>query len=290
RIEAGRIDAVYEATDLAALTRDLASVFRSAIERAGLRLVVDCPPLDALVYVDREMWEKIVLNLVSNAFKFTFGGEIAITLHASGDAVELRVRDTGCGIAPDELPHVFERFHRIRDARARTHEGTGIGLALVQELARLHGGTVSAESVVGAGTTISVRVPTGSAHLPADRVRTTRTQPSMTSSAKAFVDEALGWLSDGTVASQAGRPVPHAVRHEVLGPEHARILVVDDNADMRDYLARLLGERWVVDTVGDGTSALAAVLARRPDLVITDVMIPGLDGFGLLRSLRGTES
>src|SRR5215510_10753933 len=178
RIEAGRIEASYEPTDLAACTADLASVFRSAIERAGLRLVVDCPPLPEAVYVDRDMWEKIVLNLLSNAFKFTFAGEIAIRLSWGETHITLTVRDTGTGIPAHELPQIFERFHRIREARARTYEGAGIGLALVQELVRLHGGAITVASEVGVGTTFTVTIPTGSAHLPAERVGAARSLAS----------------------------------------------------------------------------------------------------------------
>jgi signal transduction histidine kinase len=146
RIEAGRVQAVYEPTDLASATAELASVFRSAIEKAGLRLVVDCMPLSEAAYVDREMWEKIVLNLLPNAFKFTFAGEIEVKLRQTGDHFTLAVRDTGTGIPAHELPKLFERFHRVAGAHGRTHEGSGIGLALVQELVKLHGGTVSVES------------------------------------------------------------------------------------------------------------------------------------------------
>ncbi len=129
RIEAGRVRAVYEPVDLSALTAELASVFRSAIDRAGMRLIVDCQPLAEPVYVDRDMWERIVLNLMSNAFKFTLEGEIGVSLgHAGGHAV-LRIRDTGTGISREQLPHIFKRFHRVEGVRARTHEGTGIGLA-----------------------------------------------------------------------------------------------------------------------------------------------------------------
>ncbi|MGH2409918.1 MAG: sensor histidine kinase, partial [Chloroflexota bacterium] len=170
RIEGGRADAAYEAVDLAALTADLASIFRSAVERAGLRLIVDCPPLLTPVSVDPEMWEKIVLNLLSNALKFTFEGEITVALRLEGSQVELAVRDTGIGIPPEELPHLFERFYRVRGTRARTHEGTGIGLALVQELARLHGGEVRAASTVGVGTTFTVTLPASAAPLADVRV------------------------------------------------------------------------------------------------------------------------
>ncbi len=196
RLEAGRVQASYEPTYLADFTAELAGVFRSAIERAGLRLVVDCPPLPEPIYVDRDMWEKIVLNLLSNAFKFTFVGEISISMHAQQGKVEMVVRDTGTGIPPDQLPHLFERFHRVEGARGRTHEGSGIGLALVQELVRLHGGEVAVASTVGEGTTFTVRVPTGKAHLPPERISTTRTLTSTAVGAAPYVEEALRWLPD----------------------------------------------------------------------------------------------
>jgi signal transduction histidine kinase len=191
RIEAGRIEAVYEPTGLAAYTAELASVFRSAIERAGLQLRVDCPTLPEPVYVDREMWEKIVLNLLSNAFKFTFEGDIKVGLRWCGERVELTMADTGVGIPEAEQPHIFERFHRVRDARSRTHEGTGIGLALVKELVKLHGGEATVESAEGHGTTFFVSIPTGAGHLPQERIGVARTLASTAIGATPFVEEAL---------------------------------------------------------------------------------------------------
>jgi PAS domain S-box-containing protein len=288
RIEAGRIEASYAPTDLAACTADLASVFRSAIERAGLRLVVDCPPLPEAVYVDRDMWEKIVLNLLSNACKFTFAGQIAVRLAWGGAHVALAVRDTGTGIPAHELPHIFARFHRIRDARARTHEGTGIGLALVQELVRLHGGQITVESAVGIGTTFMVTLPTGTAHLPADRLSMTRMLASTALGADAYVQEALHWLPGAPERpSDVEVPFPHTpVSPLPSTPTHGRILLADDNADMRAYVQRLLSPHWEVEAVADGTQALAVANERLPDLVLADVMMPGLDGFALLRALR----
>src|SRR6185437_11072594 len=134
RIEAGRVQASYTPVDLASLTTELASVFRSATARAGLALEIDCPPLAEPVWVDQDMWEKIVLNLLSNAFKFTLEGGITVRLRQDGRRVRLAVEDTGTGIPAQELPRLFDRFHRVEGARGRTHEGTGIGLALVQEL------------------------------------------------------------------------------------------------------------------------------------------------------------
>ena len=285
RIEAGRIEAAYEATDLASLTADLASVFRSAFERAGVILTLECPPLPEEVFVDRDMWEKIVLNLISNAFKFTFQGEVLIAQHRVGDHIELQVADTGCGIAADELPRLFERFFRGRPTRARTHEGSGIGLSLVQELVKLHGGTIEARSRVGIGTTITLRIPCGHAHLPLERIGTVRTQERARIGALPFVEEALGWLPDRAPAAavESDSPTPGTEMAQ------ARVLIVDDNADMRGYLARLLGERWQVETAGDGAAALERMRERVPDLVIADVMMPVLDGFGLLSAIRTSD-
>lgn len=229
------------------------------------------------------MWEKIVLNLLSNALKFTFDGEIAISLRRLDEDFEIVVRDTGIGIAAAELPQVFDRFHRIKGARARTHEGTGIGLALVAELIKLHGGRVRVESTEGQGTTFFVRVPRGHRHLPSDRIGAARTLPSTTNGVAPYVEEALRWTSPQTTAStpdgeKTATPTPDVRR--------ARIVLADDNADMRDYVGRLLQERWDVEAVPDGDSALATIRRAPPDLVLADVMMPGLDGFGLLKAVR----
>ncbi|HWA72488.1 MAG TPA: ATP-binding protein [Polyangiaceae bacterium] len=290
RIEAGRAQASFEPTDLAALTTDLASAFRSAIERAGLGFVVDCPPLGEPVYVDHDMWEKIVLNLISNALKYTFDGSIQVSLLRREANAELTVKDTGTGIPESELPHIFERFHRVKGARSRTHEGSGIGLALVHELVRLHGGQVDAESGVDLGTTFRVRVPLGHQHLPRERVTAPRTLASTATGAAPYVQEAFRWLP-GEVAPkslQVGELVSTVSAPTNVGRDDrpAHILVADDNADMRDYVVRLLRERWQVTAVSDGAEALASARQQPPDLVLTDVMMPELDGFGLLRALR----
>ena len=280
RIEAGRARASYVATDLAGFTANLASTFRSAVEKAGLELEVDCPPLPEPAWIDREMWEKIVLNLLSNAFKFTFEGRIAISVRM-GEQFMLEVRDSGAGIPAAELPRIFERFHRVEGAKSRTHEGTGIGLALVQELAKLHGGAVSVHSVEGQGSTFSVSIPRGSAHLPAEHVGRASELASTALGPASYVQEALGWLAD---------PAP-AYAGETVAPAKAgaRIVWADDNADMREYVRSLLAPRYDVEAVADGEAALAAVRARAPDLVLADVMMPKLDGFGLIAALRADE-
>jgi PAS domain S-box-containing protein len=296
RIEAGRVRAVYQPTDLAAYTTELASVFRAAVERAGLRLAVDCPPLSGPVFVDRNMWEQIVLNLLSNAFKFTFDGEIAVTLRQVGQAAQLRVRDTGTGIPAAEMPRLFERFHRVQNARGRTHEGSGIGLALVQELVKLHGGSIAAESQLGQGTTFTVTVPLGAGHLPPEQVGNDRGLAWSRTGASAYVEEALRWLPDEPHDGTDPRselpkyheplPTPYVEPNRGESDERPCVLVADDNADMRQYVGRLLAERYRVVAVPDGEAALEAARGQRPDLVLTDVMMPRLDGFGLLRRLR----
>ncbi len=294
RLEAGRVQAVYLATDLARFTSELASVFRSATDKAGLRLIVDCSDLGEPVYVDRDMWEKIVLNLISNAFKFTFEGEIAVTVHRVGNMAELRVRDTGVGIPAEAIPKLFERFNRVPNMPSRTHEGSGIGLALVHELVKLHGGSVRTESVVGQGSTFVVTIPFGQSHLASGQLGGSRSLSSTAVGAKPFVEEALRWLPDSAPASEEIfsvhdelMPVPcPPVSETTVRP---RVLVADDNSDMRQYLSRLLSEQYDVETVADGQAALQATQANPPDLIVSDVMMPILDGFELLKALRGDE-
>lgn len=300
RIEAGRVQASYEPTDLATFTADLASVFRSAIERVNLKLIVNCPPLPEAVYVDREMWEKIVLNLLSNAFKFTFAGEISVSLQWASNQVKLIVQDTGIGIPAAELPHLFERFHRVEGAQGRSIEGSGIGLSLVQELVKLHQGTINVASTEGMGTCFTITIPTGTAHLPPDHTSAPRTLASTAVGANSYLEEALRCLppesselplreaQSATVLHSevnAAAPIDTAA-FQPQTTQTARIVLADDNADMRDYIRRLLNQQYEVDAVSDGVAALAAIHQQIPDLVLTDVMMPNLDGFGLLQALR----
>ncbi|MEW2165268.1 SpoIIE family protein phosphatase [Streptomyces sp. NPDC007084] len=305
RIEAGRMQARYEPVDLAAVTGELASVFRSAVDRAGLDFQVDCPSLPEPVFVDRSMWEKVVLNLLSNAVKFTFEGSIRVTVRTEDGAAKVTVADTGIGVPAHEMPRLFERFHRIENARSRSNEGSGIGLALVKELVGLHGGDIDATSTEGQGTRFTIRLPYGSAHLPPDAVLPEPATGPAATSPDPFVQEALRWLpgrqpldpsaerSDDHTGGRAATESAEVTRvtdgpADGPGPAlPAHVLVADDNADMRDYLIRLLrAAGYQVSAVEDGRQALAAIRAKTYDLVVSDVMMPHLDGLALVAALR----
>lgn len=287
RVEAGRVQLNVQETDLALLTRDLASNFHSVCERARLSLNISCDKLPRPAYVDGDMWEKIVLNLLSNAFKFTFAGGIEVRLRDASGRIELSVSDTGVGIPEAELQHVFERFHRVEGQRGRTHEGSGIGLALVRELINLHNGEVRVASEIGRGTTFTVVLPYGEARPLTAPGR----EISPAAPASSFVEEAMRWLPQ---AAGADPPPSEILRDPVTetpppgamaGPR-TKVLVADDNADMRDYVRRLLAPHYDVEVVGNGVEALHAIRRESPELLLSDVMMPERDGFALLREIR----
>ena len=277
RIEAGRVSASFRATNLGKLTEELASVFRASIEKAGLRYSVRTSDFSGTAYVDREMWEKIVLNLLSNAFKFTFEGEIELRLAGSAEAAVLTVRDTGTGIPAAELPHVFERFHRVVGTVGRTQEGSGIGLALIQELVRLHGGSIAVRSEVEKGTVFEVRVPLGKSHLPPAFILADEDLSSTGGYARASAAEAARWLPNAE---------PSTMSMPTIAAARPRILLADDNADMRAYIKSLLADMGDVVAVSNGEDAFTVAVDHPPDLILSDVMMPKLDGFGLIARLK----
>ena len=284
RIEAGRVKASYAPLDLATVTADLASNFSSAMAAADLAFEVDCRPLPQPVYVDREMWEKIVLNLLSNAFKFTFQGVVTVRVKPEDDCAVLMVSDTGIGIPETELTHIFERFYRVQDAKGRTYEGTGIGLALIQDLVKLHGGLIGVESRVGEGSTFTVRIPFGTSHLPQEQVALKAEDGSKPVRAEIYTGEAMIWATQGQIIH-----TPEDSRRsttQTKPEQRSRILLADDNADMREHVSRILGSEYEIIPAGDGVTALKQAQDQSPDLILSDIMMPHLDGFGLLDRLR----
>jgi signal transduction histidine kinase/DNA-binding response OmpR family regulator/serine phosphatase RsbU (regulator of sigma subunit) len=275
RVEAGGSPPKLELVDVGALTARIASSFSEVCERGGLDLILQCEPV--MGEVDPDMWETIVLNLLSNAFKFTLHGSITVSVTPveSGD-IEISVADTGAGIADADLQRLFERFYRAERARGRSAEGSGIGLALVRSLVELHRGRIQLESELGRGTRISIRLPAVPVEVtPA--VRTTGASPRSAAAANPYVVEALQWLGDELVEAPVERPA------------RPLILIADDNADMRRHLQRILHPRWKTVCVTNGEAALEFIRAEHPDLLVTDVMMPMLDGFGLVATIRADE-
>lgn len=297
RIEAGRMQASFQLTDIATLTRDIASTFRSAIEKAGLEFIVNCQ-LTTPVYVDRDMWDKIVLNLLSNAFKYTTDGKITLHLQEENGKAILSVQDTGVGIPADQVDKVFERFHRVQHVKGRSQEGTGIGLSLVQELVKLHQGTISLRSELGKGSIFTVSIPLSKEHLHANTLVEKNISSDSSLSANAFVQEAMRWLPIEEKhatdiindIAEPGMPLQLFGNKRLTQQAKPYVLLADDNADMRDYIKRLLKDKFDVVAVENGKQALEEVYRKAPDLVLSDVMMPEMDGFGLVKQLKSNST
>ena len=269
RIEAGRAGARLACTDVGALTAHIASSFTELCHRAGLELVVDCSPV--LADVDPGMWETIILNLLSNAVKYTLRGSISIEVRAEPEQCVVTMRDTGVGFAAEDLDRLFDRFYRADNLRGRSVEGTGIGLSLVRGLVELHSGTVEIDSELDRGTTVTIRLPQSSS-AAADQ-----SPIGPLDETNPYVAEARQWLapiSDRDASTTASER------------SHELVLIADDNADMRHHLDRVLSAHWETVIAADGESALAAIRNLRPDAIVTDVMMPGIDGFGLVSAIR----
>jgi len=311
RIEAGRMEGSYRRVNIVTLTKDLASTFRSAVEKAGMQLLMVTGAVDGDVYVDTEMWERIMLNLISNAFKYSHRGSITVEVRQVDGRVQVSVTDTGVGIPGDQLEKIFDRFHRVENSGGRSQEGTGIGLAMVRELVRLHHGTIHVRSVVEEGSVFTVSLPLGKDHLPADRVFEPPEPAVKQYESEAFVAEAMKWIpateeewEEGALPERWGESIlpggdgkagEDGVEDEMGGfgeetEDDGRYTVVlaDDNADMRGYVGRLLSSHYRVITARDGEDAFEKMIRYRPDLLLSDVMMPRLDGFGLLKRVRQT--
>ena len=284
QLESQQMDAIFEPVSLSELTEDIASSFLPVIEKAGLQFIVKCDSIKNVVYVDKGMWEKIVLNLLSNAFKYTLKGSITLSLKAMARHVKLTVRDTGIGIPAEEVKNVFGRFHRVKGAQGRTHEGTGIGLALVNEMVKLHGGNIRVESRLNRGSAFIVSIPTGLAHLPAHQIREPMGQGAMCDNkyTKGFIEEALGLLCDDSISDV---DIIKPIKNRGL----ERIVLVEDNADTRQYISNLLSEEYNVFSFVNGKEALLSIVENPPDIIISDVMMPVMDGLELTQQVRRSK-
>jgi signal transduction histidine kinase len=279
RIESGRQQASYTLTDLGALTTNLVANFRAVIEKAGMQLIVKADTVIQPVYVDRHMWEKIVFNLLSNAFKYTLAGSITVELTAENKYAVLKIKDTGVGIPEAELPHMFKRFHRVQQVTGRTFEGTGIGLSLIKEFVLLHKGDIGVESEFGKGSTFTVRIPFGKEHLPQQHIKSIDQ------------DDHEGMLTSSMFVEEAGTLLVKKANEQAAGNDGLPlVLVVDDNADMRDHLQSVLMPHFKIVTANNGQDALHKIQQQQPDLILSDIMMPVLDGIGLLQEIKANKA
>ncbi|HLX91352.1 MAG TPA: ATP-binding protein, partial [Puia sp.] len=276
RIESGRQQSRFMLTDMAALTKNLASNFRSLIERAGLEFEVDAEAGIKPVYVDRSMWEKIVFNLLSNAYKYTLEGKITVNLCADHGGMRLTVTDSGTGIPENELPHMFDRFHRVANSGGRTFEGSGIGLSLTKELVALHGGTIEVESVEGGGSTFDVIIPYGKEHLPASQLVEDSQETAEFDPSEIYLEE-NGRTGEWEVDSANGMSG---------NTENPLVLIVDDNADMREYVRSVVAREFRTLTAANGSEALDKINDHSPAIILSDIMMPVMDGIQLLKELK----
>ena len=283
RMEAGRLEPQPTMVDVSQLARGLAESFRPAAERAGLDFAHDCD--DGIHSVlDRDMFERVVLNLLSNAVKYTPEGSVRVTVRAVDDEVEVTVSDTGIGIDPSDVDRAFARFERLPAADgARSHEGAGIGLAMVKQLTELMGGSVAVCSEVGRGSTFTVRLPAAAPDEvdgPPGEVGAGVSRRPL----EDFLSEVETWERQGSGSAAPSGALRGARASD--GDGRPRVLVAEDNVDLRTYLGDVLADLYDVELVADGRAALEALRRDVPDLVVADVMMPVVDGYELVEAIR----
>jgi signal transduction histidine kinase/ligand-binding sensor domain-containing protein len=285
KLEAGKMELRAGSRNIVAFLKDVMFTISPFAEKKGLELIVESSDPDVQVYYEPDKLEKVFYNLLSNASKFTpTGGKLSIDISTraadetyAGGSVLIGVSDTGRGIPADALPHIFDRFHQVDGSNTRQHEGTGIGLSLVEELVTLHGGTVQVESEVGVGTTFSIVFPLGRSHLEDDQV-------VMSETAEYFAPELSNIASS---EFETGEELGSESSEPAEAPSDApRILVVDDNSDVRDYVGSILSETYQISFATDGLDGLEKVRAEMPDLILSDVMMPRMDGNEFVRALK----
>ena len=294
RMDAGRMQPSFRPCDLVEFVSQTVESFRAYCDRKGVQLETDLTPCPA-VYLDLEKFDKVLYNLLSNAMKFTpAGGTIAVTLKPAGDHCLLKVIDTGIGIRPDQIPHLFERFRQAEGSANRSYEGSGLGLALVKELVELHGGQISVESSYGKGSTFTIWVQTGVAHLPPNQVIDVQAELQQNRAAVELADieadlqEQEGDTTDADLPDVSAEPID-SLPMPAVDPEAIvhHILVVDDNPDVRAYVSAILREQgYVITTARNGAEGLKVAVNQRPHLIVTDLMMPQVSGLDLIRAIR----
>ena len=289
RLDAGRMQPSFHPCDLAEFVSQIVESFRPYCEKKRLHLVThldECSP----VYLDTEKFDKVVYNLLSNAMKFTpEGGTISVRLKSERDRCILQVQDTGIGIVKEQIPHLFERFRQAEGSANRSYEGSGLGLALVKELVELHGGQVTVESVYGQGTTFSLWLVTGNAHLPAQQVLETPTELNTSRASVELADLELVSTTDNIEDITINLSPSIDTQDSALKTQHS-ILVVDDNPDLRTYVSEIFRRNgYHVRTARNGYEGHGIAKEIIPSLIVTDLMMPLVSGLEMIQMIRQEE-
>ncbi|HAX85216.1 MAG TPA: adenylate cyclase, partial [Cyanobacteria bacterium UBA11370] len=293
RLDAGRMQASFRPCDLVEFVTQIVETFRPYCQKKNIEIsaqLVRCEP----IYLDLEKFDKVLYNLLSNAMKFTNpGGDITVTVEPAGDHVRMRVMDTGIGIRKEQIPHLFERFRQAEGSVNRSYEGSGLGLALAKELVELHGGQIAVESLPGEGTTFTVWLQTGTAHLPTDQVLQVPTEIQASRAAVELADlELEAFWDDEEEEDQEIQGHGDAESAELSSKSSsAGILVVDDNSDLRGYVSGILRqEGYHVWTARNGAEGWKLTQQKHPHLIVTDLMMPEVSGLDLIRLIRQSEA
>jgi DNA-binding response OmpR family regulator/two-component sensor histidine kinase len=276
KLEAGKMTLHASRVDLVQLLREIASSYESLAANKNIKYFFYPEVTELVVYIDQEKMEKVVHNLLSNAFKFTKeGGEVILYLKADGKHCSINVKDTGIGIPTDQLSKVFDRFHQVDSSQTREYEGSGLGMALAKELVELHHGTIMVESTDGKGTTFTVRLPLGKEHFKADEIMD---EVTMKSSREYIDDLSLTTEMNGHEDEQA-----------LELSEQPILLIVEDNTDMRHYIRKTFSDRYQIIEAANGKEGITKAQEVVPDLIISDVMMPEMDGYKFCDHIKTNE-
>ena len=282
RLDAKRMQPSFRPCDFGEFVTQIVEIFRPYCDKKKLKLssqVIPCNP----VYLDLEKFDKVLYNLLSNAMKFTnTGGTITVIVEPAGDHVRLQVIDTGIGIRKEQIPHLFERFRQAEGSVNRSYEGSGLGLALVKELVGLHGGQISVDSEPNRGTTFTIWLQTGTAHLPGEQILEV---PTEITASRGIVE-----LADLDIESIIEDEDENEIEEDGETSDSAQILVVDDNSDLRGYVAQILRQAgYQVLTARNGRQGFQIARKKHPQLIVTDLMMPEVSGLDLIELIRAEE-
>lgn len=266
KVQNGKMELRLSDFNLAESMKQWIKLFSASAQKKHITISMDAPDT-IMLRADQDKIERICYNLLSNALKYTSeGGEISLMAKEEGGRVMISVADNGCGISSDELPYIFDRFYQAKNAG----RGTGIGLAIVKAFTELHHGEVSATSIEGKGSTFTI-------HIPVRQKGEVTNQPT----------EKIEQLVEPSSAEE----VPNQARHidELIQPyqtDKPEVLIIDDNIDIRTYLRSVLSEKYNVSEAADGKAGLELARKIVPDIVLSDIMMPVMDGLAFCRQLK----